>query len=609
MDRVEVLKRVFGHDAFRDGQDSLIDGLLNGRDVLGVMPTGAGKSICYQLPGLMLDGVTLVISPLISLMKDQVMSLKASGVAAAYINSSLTPWQQGEAIRRAANGAYQIIYVAPERLDTPQFMDFVRGARVSLLAVDEAHCVSQWGQDFRPSYLRIADFVDRLPSRPPVGAFTATATRQVRSDIIKLLRLKEPICVATGYNRPNLHFSCVKPTNKFAMLCAFLETMGEESGIVYCATRKAVEEVTDKLKLAGYSAARYHAGLTDLERRTSQDDFQFDRTRVMVATNAFGMGIDKSNVRFVVHYNMPMNLESYYQEAGRAGRDGAPAECLLLYSGQDVITARWMLEHAEENPELTGEQREEIRARDLERLRQMTFYATSKTCLRRFLLRYFDEYGAPEQCGNCSVCDGDAFEVENGRARRPSAAQEREARREERQIAKAQRQIARRSAESDLTSWEAALFENLKALRGLLAARRHTPAYTIFSDASLYDMVKKRPETPDAFLDISGVGLAKQERYGELFLSVIRDGREPNEALEAFDAKPRGRPAKTARKDPGAADRPNGLEAAGKPWTREEEAELRDEFEREVPMEEIARRHHRKPGGILARLRRMGLTE
>ena len=263
LDKLEVLKQVFGHEGFREGQERLVDELLGGHDVLGVMPTGAGKSVCYQLPALMLEGVTLVISPLISLMKDQVMALKASGVAAAYINSSLTPGQQAEAIRRAAAGAYRIIYVAPERLDMPQFVAFAKQARIPLVAVDEAHCVSQWGQDFRPSYLRIAEFVHRLPRRPAVGAFTATATRRVRDDIIKMLDLEEPLCVSTGYNRPNLHFTSVKPTNKFTMLCSFLDTMPGECGIVYCNTRRTVEDVAGKLTLNGYSATRYHAGLSD----------------------------------------------------------------------------------------------------------------------------------------------------------------------------------------------------------------------------------------------------------------------------------------------------------------------------------------------------------
>lgn len=521
MDKREVLKSVFGHDTFREGQERLIDELLAGYDVLGVMPTGAGKSICYQLPALLLPGITLVISPLISLMKDQVMALKASGVAAAYINSSLTPGQQQEAIRRAGNGAYKIIYVAPERLETPAFMHFAQQARISLLAVDEAHCVSQWGQDFRPSYLRIAAFVERLPRRPPVAAFTATATRQVQSDVVKLLGLREPYRLLTGFNRPNLHFTSVKPTNKFNMLLSFLEGMEGESGIVYCSTRKTVEEVTSRLIDLGYSAARYHAGLPDEERRASQEAFQCDRARVMVATNAFGMGIDKSNVRFVVHYNMPRSMESYYQEAGRAGRDGEPAECLLLYSGQDVITGRWMIEHNEENGELDEGQRQAVMKQELERLRQMTFYATSRSCLRGFILRYFGERDIPDSCGCCSVCEHEPFEVDTGKDV-PRRWEKRRSERKPRQ----------RTGTEGFTPWERALLENLKTLRALLAAERHAPAYTVFSDASLVDMVQKHPMSMDAFLDVSGVGLAKQRRYGPVFLSVIRDGREPNEAMQ-----------------------------------------------------------------------------
>ncbi|MCI6039997.1 MAG: RecQ family ATP-dependent DNA helicase [Clostridiales bacterium] len=582
MDKLEVLKQVFGHEGFREGQERLVDELLGGHDVLGVMPTGAGKSVCYQLPALMLEGVTLVISPLISLMKDQVMALKASGVAAAYINSSLTPGQQAEALRRAAAGAYRIIYVAPERLDTPSFLAFAQKARIPLLAVDEAHCVSQWGQDFRPSYLRIADFVRRLPRRPAVAAFTATATRRVREDIVRMLELEEPLCVTTGYNRPNLHFSCIKPSNKFTMLCSFLDTMPGECGIVYCNTRRTVQDVTEKLTRAGYSATRYHAGLTDAERHANQDDFQYDRARIMVATNAFGMGIDKSNVRFVVHYNMPRDLESYYQEAGRAGRDGGPAECLLLYSGQDVITGRWMIEHSEENPELTPAQREELTRRDLERLRQMTFYATSRRCLRHFILNYFGETDAQETCDNCSVCQGEPFEVDVGNGPKAWPELARDIAREERLARKG----APRGAEAALSAWERALLENLKTLRKLLAARTHAPAYTVFSDASLIDMVKKRPSTMESFLDVSGVGQAKQQKYGRVFLRVIRDGMEPNEALEQE-----------------ADDGPGRL------WTEEEEQALRGEFQRGETLEEMAQRHRRSTGGIRKRLRALGLGQ
>lgn len=522
MDKHDWLKHVFGHDQFREGQERMIDEIMSGYDVLGVMPTGAGKSVCYQLPALMLPGITLVVSPLISLMKDQVMALKASGVAGAYINSSLTPGQQQEAIRRAGKGAYKIIYVAPERLQMPAFIHFAQNTDISLIAVDEAHCVSQWGQDFRPSYLHIAEFIRKLPKRPPVAAFTATATVKVREDIVRLLELVEPYQMLTGFNRPNLRFTNIKPTNKFAMLRSFLEEMGDECGIVYCSTRKNVEEITEKLCDCGYSAARYHAGLSDEERQRNQDAFQYDRVKIMVATNAFGMGIDKSNVRFVVHYNMPRNLESYYQEAGRAGRDGEPAECLLLYSGQDVITGKWMIEHSDENPDLTDAQREAVMKMELERLRQMTYYATSRKCLRQFILHYFGEENAPDVCNNCSVCLEEEFELDNGSMR-----ESRRMRREQRQRSRTERQ----GEANSLNAWQRALFGNLKILRGLLASEQKTPAYTVFSDASLVDMVKRRPISMDEFLDVSGVGLSKQEKYGEVFLSVIRDGQEPNDAM------------------------------------------------------------------------------
>ncbi|MBE7004326.1 MAG: DNA helicase RecQ [Ruminococcaceae bacterium] len=405
MQKEELLKQYFGHPAFRLGQETLIDALLSGRDVLGVMPTGAGKSICYQIPALMLPGITLVVSPLISLMKDQVTALKQAGVAAAYINSSLSLAQYLEVLRRAKSGIYKIIYVAPERLATEGFLDFAENAELSLLAVDEAHCVSQWGQDFRPSYLRIAEFCATLPKRPTVGAFTATATDEVKRDVVKLLELKDPLELTTGFDRPNLYFSVETPGSKDAWLNAFLSERREQSGIVYCATRKNVEKVCDMLRERGYAATRYHAGLEDEERRANQENFLYDRARVMVATNAFGMGIDKSNVSYVVHYNMPKNIESYYQEAGRAGRDGTRAECVLLYSALDVRTAKFLIENGEENEALTEEERAFNRERDLARLVRMAGYGKTTDCLRRYILQYFGEK-APIHCANCGNCCG-----------------------------------------------------------------------------------------------------------------------------------------------------------------------------------------------------------
>ena len=388
-----------------------MNALTHHRDALGVMPTGAGKSMCYQVPALMMPGVAIVISPLISLMADQVAALKSAGVPAAYLNSSLTPRQMELAMQRARQGAYKIIYVAPERLETPSFQTMAQSMPISLLAVDEAHCVSQWGQDFRPVYLRIADFVDSLPTRPVMGAFTATATERVRQDIIRLLRLQNPETVTTGFDRPNLYFEVIRPKNRDAALMDILRRKRGESGIVYCATRKAVEQVCDKLIRAGIDATRYHAGLSDEERKENQEKFQYDTCPVMVATNAFGMGIDKSNVSFVIHYNMPKNLESYYQEAGRAGRDGSPAECILLYGPQDVRTNRYLIENSDLNPDLDFETQEKLIQREYDRLRKMTYYCTTADCLRAFILKYFGE-PAEEYCGNCSSCAGGSVLVE-----------------------------------------------------------------------------------------------------------------------------------------------------------------------------------------------------
>ena len=403
MNKHEILKRYFGYDAFRTGQEALVDALLSGRDVLGIMPTGAGKSLCYQVPALMMQGVTLVISPLISLMKDQVNALVQQGVSAAYLNRSLTDAQYNRALRNAANGQYKIIYVAPERLESAAFLNMCRSVRIAMIAVDESHCVSQWGQDFRPGYLNIKKFISQLYLRPIVGAFTATATDEVKGDIIRLLGLNDPVAVTTGFDRPNLYFAVLRPNNKPAALLKLIKERRDKSGIVYCSTRKKVEDVCDMLNSGGISATRYHAGLEDSERIKNQDDFVYDRKRVMVATNAFGMGIDKSNVGFVIHYNMPKNLESYYQEAGRAGRDGSDADCILLYSKGDVQTCRYFIENIEYNPDLTKEQNEAFRQKEEERLKHMVFYCTTSDCLRGYMLRYFgDDYR--DSCGKCSNC-------------------------------------------------------------------------------------------------------------------------------------------------------------------------------------------------------------
>lgn len=403
MDKYSVLKKYFGYDSFREGQELLIDSILSGRDVLGIMPTGAGKSICYQVPALLLRGITLVVSPLISLMKDQVQSLNHAGVHAAYINSSLSEAQIKKVLMLASGGQYKIIYVAPERLETGGFLWFARQADISMVTVDEAHCISQWGQDFRPSYLKIVRFIRELSKRPVVSAFTATATAVVKEDIQCVLGLREPLVLLTGFDRKNLYFGVEKPKNKDGFLREYIGRHPGESGIIYCSTRKNVEKVHGLLAQAGFPVTRYHAGLSAEERKANQEDFIYDRLPLMVATNAFGMGIDKSNVRYVIHYNMPQSMENYYQEAGRAGRDGEPSECILLYSPQDVMVNRFLIENKEPNPEYGPEELLAVREQDERRLNAMNYYCMTAGCLREYILRYFGEKGAIA-CGNCSNC-------------------------------------------------------------------------------------------------------------------------------------------------------------------------------------------------------------
>ena len=411
MDKYTALKTYFGHTAFRPGQEAVIDALLAGRDVLAVMPTGAGKSACYQIPAVLRRGVTLVVSPLISLMQDQVTALREAGIPAACIHSGQAEETYREIVSSALDGAFRILYVAPERLETDSFLHLALRLDVGLVAVDEAHCVSQWGQDFRPSYLKIADFLARLPRRPVVGAFTATATEQVKADIAALLGLRDPLTLTTGFDRPNLYFAVARPRDKERYVEEYILDHPGKSGIVYCATRKSVESLCRQLRAAGIPATRYHAGLEAGERQKNQEDFVYDRRRVMVATNAFGMGIDKSNVSFVLHYNMPKNLENYYQEAGRAGRDGGKAECILLFSLGDVQTARYFIDNNTDNEDLTPAQAGTVRARELERLDRMVAYCKTTRCLRGVLLEYFGEHH-PGKCGNCGNCCGDFVETD-----------------------------------------------------------------------------------------------------------------------------------------------------------------------------------------------------
>lgn len=498
----QTLKQYFGYDSLRTGQEELINGILAGHDVLGIMPTGAGKSLCYQLPALMLKGITLVISPLISLMSDQVKALNQAGVHAAYINSSLTENQVRMALSYASQGRYKIIYVAPERLNTPRFLDFACNADISMLTVDEAHCISQWGQDFRPSYLEIAGFLTRLPRRPIVSAFTATATERVKNDIVASLGLNNPVTMVTGFDRPNLFFRVVTRkggSQKDNSIINYVKKHEDESGIIYCATKKNVDKLYTLLNEQGISAGRYHAGLSNDERKQNQEDFTYDRIRVMVATNAFGMGIDKSNVRYVLHYNMPQSLEYYYQEAGRAGRDGEEAECVLFFSKQDIMINKFLLQNKASAGDVASDMQKT--ANDQRKLQQMINYCETDKCLREFILSYFGDT-TPCICNKCSNCvvvedEEEKTYVETGKKRKKAA------------------QLA------GLNELGAALFEKLRSVRTELAAEKSVPPYIICSDKTLKDICAKLPRDKEQLADVYGMGEQKIQNYGEAFVTAV----------------------------------------------------------------------------------------
>jgi ATP-dependent DNA helicase RecQ len=601
MDKYDVLSGQFGYSAFRSGQEETIDAILNGRDVLAVMPTGAGKSLCYQIPALLLPGMTVVISPLISLMKDQVNALREAGCTAAFLNSSQSAGEYRQVMDEITSGEIKLLYIAPERLYKSQMTELAAGGAIPLVVIDEAHCVSQWGHDFRTSYLDIARFIKGIANRPITAAFTATATVKVREDITRLLALRDPFAITTGFDRPNLYFEVQKPAKKKDALLECLNARKGSSGIVYCATRKSVEEVCDLLASHGFAATRYHAGLEDNERRGNQDDFLYDRKTIMVATNAFGMGIDKSNVSFVIHYNMPRNIESYYQEAGRAGRDGEKADCVLLYSGQDVQIHKYLITHGSGDEE---ESNPALQEHNLELLKQMTFYAAGGGCLRRRLLAYFGE-NASAYCGRCSNCLAEFDETdvtlearkiiscvyrlrERNRAfgktmiadilRGSNSAKIRgyglhtlstwgimqgvsagrisviidalidegclltaegaypvvvmgdagDVLKEERRVIiklPRERVKAPPPATAPDSAADDALLARLRELRKTIAAREAVPAYIVFSDATLRDMCRKRPVTLPQFSEVTGVGDVKRERYGALFIALIRDYR------------------------------------------------------------------------------------
>ncbi len=594
--KYEILKEFFGHTQFREGQEELIDAMLSGRDVLGIMPTGAGKSVCYQVPALMLDGITIVVSPLISLMKDQVTALIQAGVRCAYLNSSLTKEQYSKAVSNAAKGMYKIIYAAPERLCTASFLELCSKVRVSMVTVDEAHCVSQWGQDFRPSYMKIPEFLSSLGYRPIVSAFTATATAAVRDDVIRMLGLRSPFVKSTGFDRKNLYFGVMQPKNKYNALKEILARNKDKSGIIYCSTRKNTEKICEKLNADGIPCTRYHAGLSDEERITNQEDFIYDRIPIIAATNAFGMGIDKSNVSFVIHYNMPKNIESYYQEAGRAGRDGSEAECILLYSPQDVRTNMYLIDISNDNPDLDEQTLQMLKRRDVKRLSQMRDYCTCESCLRAYIRSYFGET-PDDHCEKCSNCTGKFTEqdvtveaqkilsciyrlyqrrlrfgmtvvsgiltgadtekikqfrldtlstygimqgetqtrirniirhletkgyiVTDDHAALSLTSRSAEVLRGNEKVIMRIREESKASSKGSSADIDKSLFARLKAVRLSLAKQMGVPPYIIFGDSTLRDMCSKLPETELELLSVSGIGKAKQERYGRYFLSEI----------------------------------------------------------------------------------------
>lgn len=582
----ELLRKYYGYPDFREGQKAVIASLLEGRDTLGIMPTGGGKSICYQIPALMMSGTTIVVSPLISLMKDQVDGLDSIGVPAAYINSSLTYAQVETRIRKAARGEYKLLYVAPERLESERFLDLLGELTIPMVAVDEAHCVSQWGHDFRPSYMRISELVEHLPRRPQLAAFTATATDQVREDIVRHLKLEEPGVFVTGFARENLSFTVVKGENKRDVLTSYIRAHAGEAGIVYAATRKEVDQLCEFLRKQGVAAGKYHAGMTDKERAEAQEQFLYDEVRVMCASNAFGMGIDKSNVRYVIHYNMPKNMEAYYQEAGRAGRDGEPSDCLLLFSPQDILIQKFLIEQSVAAPE---RQQQEYR-----RLQQMADYCHTPQCLQRYIVRYFG--GELErdcgQCSNCSSPDMEMTDITLEAQQIFSCVRRMRERfgvtlvasvlkgsrnkkvldfgfnelstyglmkqRSEKEIvdliqllvaegylqlaegkfptvklapkagavlAGKERVVQRirvKPAAAVIQDAEMELFDELRKLRSEIAKREGIPPYIVFPDSTLREMCGVKPTNPAAMLKIKGVGEAKFFKYGAYFIEYFK---------------------------------------------------------------------------------------
>lgn len=681
----EVLKQYFGYDFFREGQENIINTIMSGRDALAIMPTGAGKSICYQVPALLLPGITIVISPLISLMQDQVKALNEAGVHAAFINSSLTESQISKALDKAASGVYKIIYVAPERLESWEFVQFAQKANISMVTVDEAHCISQWGQDFRPSYLKIVDFVKSLPKRPILSAFTATATEEVKNDIVCILNLRNPNIVVTGFDRENLYYRVESIKGKDDFVIEYIEKHPGESGIIYCATRKNVDNLCETLQKKGMPVTKYHAGIDNETRKKNQDDFIYDRAPIIVATNAFGMGIDKSNVRYVIHYNMPQSMENYYQEAGRAGRDGEPSQCILLFSAQDIMINKFLLEKKDFS-EVEPEDIELIQQRDIRRLQVMEGYCRTTSCLRQYILDYFGEK-TTEACDNCGNCHREYREVDMTEAAKwiincvaetkgrygqvivlgtvlgANRARLRELGTvdyksygklkeyteaelrllmnqlilegylyltdeqysvlkmgdiaplknpdtriilkmyEEKKEGPTKQKSRRKRSTDALTKAGYELFEILRNLRLTIAREEAMPPYIIFSDKTLIDMCVKVPQNKSDMLNVSGVGAAKFEKYGQRFLDEIAGYQigHPG-AVISMAVEPENPEDEECYRHTVVKTKPN----AYMEWTEREEKDMLAELAEGMSIDEIAHKHCRTKGAIRSRLKKMG---
>ncbi|MBU3100119.1 MULTISPECIES: DNA helicase RecQ [Clostridium] len=585
----EKLKKYYGYDNFRKGQEDVIESILNGKDTFAVMPTGAGKSVCYQIPALMLEGVTLVISPLISLMKDQVDTLNSIGIAATYINSSLSINEVNERIDKVASGEFKLLYVAPERLESDFFCNMLNRLKISLLAVDEAHCVSQWGHDFRPSYAAISSLIDKLSERPIIAAFTATATQDVRIDVIRLLKLREPDVYVTGFNRENLSFTVIRGENKRDFVLKYIEDNKDKVGIIYTATRKETNNLYELLHKKGYSVGKYHAGLNDEERKQNQEKFLYDDINIIIATNAFGMGIDKSNVRYVIHYNLTKSMEAYYQEAGRGGRDGEPSECILLFSAADVLLQKFFIEQSTVAPQR--------KVNEYKKLQAMVDYSHTTRCLRKFILEYFGEENVQDKCDNCSTCNDESELVDitieaqkifscilrmkerygtsliadvlrgsknkkvlelgfdklstYGIIKQYTVKEIRDlinvltaeeylsladgqfpvVHLKERAVLvlknkeKVYQKVDKKKAK---VIKDTGLFEILRTLRKEISEREKVPPYIVFADSALREMSEYFPVNEKEMLNIKGVGESKLNKYGEEFIQVIKKYMQEN---------------------------------------------------------------------------------